>query len=311
MKVDELTKTLPDARKVGQQAAKALEQISLSAKVLQGADEDTLATIGGTEEGRIREAARQLHDQAGTLADFAARVLAQGGPDTQGWQQSLERVMVSLRQERGRLMIVGRSLSKEEKARMAAFSAAENFVGQAVEALRRGVSTTESSDAPRAFAVQEEAAGAGDERRDLAARILANNRISLATTHVSGVSDDANARENMRDTSEGRPASRSSYGNAPGGTVLLNLRLLRGIQTLLDEYTLSVSELAGGSHSPNSRHYAEVAVDLTVINGRHVSANHPDVPRIKARCRELGATEVLGPGDAGHSDHVHAAWPRP
>jgi hypothetical protein len=30
-----------------------------------------------------------------------------------------------------------------------------------------------------------------------------------------------------------------------------------------------------------------------------------------ARCRALGATEVLGPGDQGHDDHIHAAWPRP
>ncbi|WP_327177138.1 hypothetical protein OG599_18890 [Streptomyces sp. NBC_01335] len=31
---------------------------------------------------------------------------------------------------------------------------------------------------------------------------------------------------------------------------------------------------------------------------------------LMAACRKLGATEVLGPGDAGHARHVHCARPR-
>jgi hypothetical protein len=79
---------------------------------------------------------------------------------------------------------------------------------------------------------------------------------------------------------------------------------------LATEYSFSVSELAGASHSRNSRHYAGIAADFNILNGQHVRVSHPDVAAFRARCRSLGATEILGPGQAGHSTHVHAAWPR-
>jgi hypothetical protein len=66
----------------------------------------------------------------------------------------------------------------------------------------------------------------------------------------------------------------------------------------------------GGSHSPTSRHYAGISADFNVIDGVHISAAHAKVPAFKKLCRALGATEVLGPGDSGHTTHVHAAWPR-
>ncbi|MBX7211256.1 MAG: chitosanase [Verrucomicrobiaceae bacterium] len=145
----------------------------------------------------------------------------------------------------------------------------------------------------------------------LANAILSNPNITLATVHASGVSDQANARQNMTDTAAGLHAQRSSYGTAPGGTVPLDERLLHGLIALAGQYRFSVSEIAGGSHSANSRHYAGVAADFNVINGHGVSASNPDVPAFKNLCRTLGATEVLGPGDPGHGTHVHAAWPRP
>jgi len=141
--------------------------------------------------------------------------------------------------------------------------------------------------------------------------ILSNANITLATAHVSGVSDNATARQNIEDTSNGRAASRSSYGNAPGGSVKLDIRLLTGILKLAETYSFSISELAGGSHSKTSRHYAGVTVDVNVINGQRVSATHPDVANFKRDCRSLGATEVLGPGDPNHATHIHCAWPRP
>ena len=144
----------------------------------------------------------------------------------------------------------------------------------------------------------------------LAGRILATARISLATTHVSGVTDQANARQNIVDTAAGKPASRSSYGNAPGGTIALDTRLLSAILELAEDYTFSISEFVGGSHSPTSRHYAGISADFNVIDGIGVSPAHAKVPAFKKLCRALGATEVLGPGDAGHTTHVHAAWPR-
>lgn len=152
---------------------------------------------------------------------------------------------------------------------------------------------------------------ATDSTAALAQTILNNPNITLATAHSSGQVDDANARQNIIDTAAGRPARRSSYGSAPGGTVPLNARLLEGLLALAERLTFAISELAGGGHSPNSRHYVGVAVDINAINGEHVSANHPDVRRFGERCAALGATEIRGPGDPGHSSHVHVAWPRP
>jgi hypothetical protein len=128
----------------------------------------------------------------------------------------------------------------------------------------------------------------------LAGGILGNSNVTLATAHVSGVNDNATARQQVEDTSNGSLASRSSYGNAPGGTVKLDIKLLAGILSLADTYTFSISELAGGSHSKSSRHYDGVTVDVNVINGRQVSATHPDVANFKRDCRSMGATEVLG-----------------
>ncbi|MGO4843027.1 hypothetical protein AB4144_63225, partial [Rhizobiaceae sp. 2RAB30] len=93
-----------------------------------------------------------------------------------------------------------------------------------------------------------------------------------ATAHVSGVDDQATARQNVEDAAAGRAARRSAYGTAPGGSVPLDIRLLTGLLELANDSTFTVSELVGGSHNSNSRHYAGVAADISVINGRRVSA---------------------------------------
>ncbi|QRM35819.1 chitosanase (plasmid) [Microvirga sp. VF16] len=159
--------------------------------------------------------------------------------------------------------------------------------------------------------IAEAAAAAAPSTPDLARRILNHPSISLATAHPSGAVDQATARDNISDTASGRPARRSTHGNAPGGTTNLDVRLLSGLLALADQFSFSIAELAGGSHNPNSRHYAGLGMDVNIINGRRVRADHPDVSAFKAKCREMGATEVLGPGNTGHATHVHAAWPRP
>jgi hypothetical protein len=145
----------------------------------------------------------------------------------------------------------------------------------------------------------------------LAQEIRGNPNITPATTHASGVTDTAHASQNLQDTANGLPAARSNYENAPGGTTPLDVRMLYGVRQLGQTYTFAISELAGGSHNVDSRHYAGLAIDVNVINGQHVSATHPDVAAFKAACETLGATEVKGPGDPGHATHVHCAWPRP
>ena len=154
-------------------------------------------------------------------------------------------------------------------------------------------------------------AAAAESVASLATTIMNSARISLATVHTSGVVDQANPRQNIVDTAAGGRARRSHYGTAPGGTVMLDPRLLRGMVALSQQFTFSVAEICGGSHNSNSRHYAGIAADFNVVNGRGISASHPDLAAFKTRCRELGATEILGPGAPHHETHVHAAWPRP
>jgi len=144
----------------------------------------------------------------------------------------------------------------------------------------------------------------------LAQRIRTNSRIRLATAHPSGVNDNATAARQIADVAAGRRATRSSYGNAPGGTVNLSRRMLSAMLTLAERFTFAVSEIAGGSHSVGSRHYAGIGFDVTHVNGVRVNASNPHWRSFLQAARSLGATETLGPGDAGHDTHLHAAWPR-
>ena len=149
------------------------------------------------------------------------------------------------------------------------------------------------------------------ERAILAWRVLFNSNIVLTTAHVSGVKDDANARAEIIETMFFKRAARSDYQNGPGGEVSLSVQALKAMLALADDYKYRVTEIAGGSHSKGSRHYAGVALDVDQINGVPVSAKNPYVREFKKRCHALGATKVLGPGDKEHNSHVHAAWPRP
>jgi len=145
--------------------------------------------------------------------------------------------------------------------------------------------------------------------QQLAALIKNNPRIHLATGHVSGRSDNANAQQNIDDVAAGNNASRSHYETAPGGTTSLDRDSLTTLNDYGKDHDLDVSEIAGGSHSATSRHYSGLGWDVTSIDGTPVSASNPGTGLMNA-AREGGATEVLGPGSAGHSGHIHAAWPR-
>jgi peptidoglycan hydrolase-like protein with peptidoglycan-binding domain len=152
--------------------------------------------------------------------------------------------------------------------------------------------------------------GGGGTRAELAAQIRDSSRVSLLTVQVSGVRDNANAYQNIVDTAAGGQAKRSSYGNAPGGSVYLDTRMLQGMVKLAGSYTYRVTSIAGGSHSPTSRHYDGVAFDVDIINGQEVSSSNRHYRAFMQSCRALGADQVFGPGDSGHSSHVHCAWPR-
>jgi peptidoglycan hydrolase-like protein with peptidoglycan-binding domain len=150
-------------------------------------------------------------------------------------------------------------------------------------------------------------------RAQLAQQVLNHNNISLwpySPTDTNS-SDGADAHSNVSAAASSRAATRSNYGNAPGGSVYLDTRMLDGMLKLANTYDIQVTSIAGGSHSSTSRHYAGVALDVNEINGVHVTSSNPYYRALMQKCRDLGATEVLGPGDAGHDTHVHCAWPRP
>lgn len=149
------------------------------------------------------------------------------------------------------------------------------------------------------------------ERVRLARQLLNDPRVKMANFHVSGKVDNATALQNMQQAAGGATSALSYYGKAPGGRTMLDARMLRAVQQLANEgLSIRVTEFAGGSHSSNSRHYLGVAVDIDYINGVKVGYNNPYFRKYMQRARELGATEVLGPGDRNHSSHIHVAWPR-
>lgn len=145
----------------------------------------------------------------------------------------------------------------------------------------------------------------------LAIQIIVNPNITLATGHISGVRDAADATDEVVQTIFFMRAQRSCYETAPCGDIGLSLALMQGMLELAKTYQYEISEIAGGAHSKRSRHYAGVAMDVTRINGQTVSSKNKLVVPFMRKCKALGATEVLGPGSPGHSGHVHAAWPRP
>lgn len=143
----------------------------------------------------------------------------------------------------------------------------------------------------------------------LASLVNRNPNITFASSHVSGVSDDANAQQNITDAAAGNDVSRSNYQNAPGGTTSLNQDTLTAMNDLGKDYQYNVSEIAGGSHSVGSQHYGGNAFDVNTINGSGVSSTNADVAGFKQGLNDNGSTLTLGPGNAGHSTHLHGQWP--
>lgn len=155
------------------------------------------------------------------------------------------------------------------------------------------------------------AAPAAPNRAALAKQILGTKGIVPATVHAGGRHAASTARQNLVDTAHGKGALTSFWGDQPHRRVALDTRMLNGMLKLRTQYgyRIAVSEIVGGDHSSHSRHYAGTAFDINYINGRHVGSGAPH-RNLMAACKKLGATEVLGPGNAGHATHVHCGWPR-
>lgn len=156
-----------------------------------------------------------------------------------------------------------------------------------------------------------------EKSNNLATKLMNSNRITFGSLHPSPPNssfknDLANADDNIKDAANGRPVHTSKYGHGKGKLVQLSPQLLKMLDGITKVYSIRISEIAGGAHggptkrSPlGSRHYAGVAVDITSING--ISVNHYNVhcKSLMRLARQLGATEVIGPGSPNHDGHIH------
>ncbi len=153
----------------------------------------------------------------------------------------------------------------------------------------------------------------GGSRAELARQLLDSPDTVFLRSHVSGNNHYAStAGGNIESTSRGEAAALSPWGDAyqrGQRTVVLNLTMLQALVKLDTQkgFSYRVTSIAGGDHSSNSRHYKGRGVDFDTINGRRVGSGAAH-SSFMAACRDLGATEVLGPGDDGHSTHVHCGW---
>ena len=171
-----------------------------------------------------------------------------------------------------------------------------------------------SHDVPADVFVPSTPSASDQERRTELGQLLweryLDGRLDLLPVQVSGRNDGVDARSNIADTALGRDAKLSTYGNAPGGRVPLTFSLLEGLKSLSEEFSFRLTALVGGSHSSRSRHYLGVGMDVDTIDGVRVDKDHPKFRDFMNKARQLGATEVLGPGSRGHDRHLHIAWPR-
>lgn len=145
---------------------------------------------------------------------------------------------------------------------------------------------------------------------EIARHIKANARIALDAIHVSGRVDLATARVNVADLAAGRLARRSSYEGAPGGTTRVDTRLLKALRRMGERGRVTVSEIAGGSHSRNSTHYYGRGLDIRMVNGVPVSRGTAYGFVVEA-CRAFGAVRIFHPSYdpfGGHQGHVHCDW---
>lgn len=72
-----------------------------------------------------------------------------------------------------------------------------------------------------------------------------------------------------------------------------------------------VTSILGCDHSSTSKHYVGTAIDIDFANGQKINlttAGRRAAEQVRAACRASGARLTLGPGDAGHSGHVHCNW---
>ena len=148
---------------------------------------------------------------------------------------------------------------------------------------------------------------------------LLTSRATFQTVHASGIADNANARQNIVDTANGSAAARSNYDadgagglpTAPGGVVALRPSMLQGLLTIAQSTTVRVSEVSGGQHHANSKHYAGAAFDIDLINGKTpnlTTGSNANATPLLNSCRSSGASLVQVENLGQPGTHVHCEW---
>ena len=149
-----------------------------------------------------------------------------------------------------------------------------------------------------------------ENAQDVARDILADRSIVLEDFHAGGPTDAATPLAEIRAVAAGRLAPRSSYGTAPGGSTALDLRLLKALRRMGQLGSVRVSEIAGGSHAGRSQHYLGKAIDISWVDGQHVTRGS-SYSLVLDACQAYGVWRVFHPSYdpyGGHSNHVHCDW---
>lgn len=143
-----------------------------------------------------------------------------------------------------------------------------------------------------------------------------STQITFNDFHPSGVKDEATAFREARDAAAGKQATLSAYGNAPGGKTRLIPEMAAALLEISKIGKVVINEIAGGSHSKGSRHYAGVAIDIGKLNGKAFTYGVPEARQVINICRKFGADQILNInlscGDACrvHNGWIHCSWPR-
>jgi len=143
-----------------------------------------------------------------------------------------------------------------------------------------------------------------------------STQITFSDFHQSGVKDEATAFREARDAAAGKQATLSAYENAPGGKTWLIPEMAAALLEISKIGKVVINEIAGGSHSKGSRHYAGVAIDIGKLNGKAFTYGVPEARQVINICDKFGADQILNInlscGDACqvHNGWIHCSWPR-
>lgn len=148
----------------------------------------------------------------------------------------------------------------------------------------------------------------GSTSRAAAARAMLNDSgITLLQFCGPAV---ASPRQNLLDTANGGQAS-TGGGDVGYRRVWLNTSMLVAMRDFGVSHSYRVTAIAGCNHSTTSWHYTGNAIDVDLVDGVKIStttSGRAAATKLKNFCKARGATQILGPGDAGHSGHVHCGW---